>query len=78
MNLQSVRIIWIDNPYNLIFKKNIFLIFFINLVIVFYNICVNIILTSLCKCIKYENLDINFHIYAYQFQCNILVYVVKK
>jgi len=54
--------------------------FFYILVIVFYNICVNIItLTSLCKCIKYENLDINFHIYAYEFQYNIsiLVYAVK-
>jgi len=35
---------------------------------IFWYICVNIItLSSLCKCIKYENLDINFHIYAYQF-----------
>ena len=53
--------------------------FFYNFSYTFYNICVNIItLTSLCKCIKYENLDINFHIYAYQFQCSILVYAVKK
>jgi len=29
-------------------------------------------------CIKYENLDIIYYIYAYQFQCNILVYALKK
>jgi len=53
--------------------------FFYKFSYTFYNICVNIItLTSLCKCKKYENLDINFRIHAYQFQYNILVYVVKK
>ena len=53
--------------------------FFYKFSYTFYNICVNIItLNSLFKCIKYENLDINFDIYAYQFQCNILVYVVEK
>jgi len=30
------------------------------------------------KYIKYENLDINYYIHAYPFQCNILVYVVKN
>ena len=46
---------------------------------IFKYICTNIIiLNSLFKCIKYENLDKNYYIYAYQFQCNILVYVVKK
>jgi len=71
-----LRFIRIDNPYK--FKKKFNVFFYINLVI-FINICINIItLNSLFKCIKYENLNIYHYIYAYQFQCNILVYVVKK
>jgi len=53
--------------------------FFYKFSYTFYNISVNIItLISLCKCIKCENVDINFCTYAYQFQCNILVYGVKN
>jgi len=63
--IYAYEVIQIVNSYNLdLFKKIIFNVFLINLVIVFfYNICLNIItLSTLCKCIQYENLYINFHI----------------